>query len=287
MSGYAFSVNYCKKRYSYGCWSHELQHGDKDQNMSTERLVALVTGASYGLGRNFAEELAARGYNLVLVDLPTAPLEQVAEAIITKHGVEVTTHGADLSDQSAVENIIQKIQALPRLDLLVNNAGYMIVGAIDELELDRMLKMIQLHAATILQFSRTAVQKMRPVNRGGIINVASIAGFSVARDYAVYNGTKAFIQMFTRCLALELDNTGISVLAVCPGPMRTNIFKPDDAPKLEDSFSPNAIIWTPPQKVAQGALERLGKKVVWVPGILNKVIVATSGFNAKMVDRFT
>lgn len=255
--------------------------------MNQQRPFAVVTGACRGLGRAYAEELARRRYDLLLVDQPGAPLDETSTSLKAQHEIAIETVAADLSEPEEVAAVAAQVGALPRLDLLVNNAGYMIVGKIDELALERMERMIQLHAVTVLTLSRAAVEKMRPAKKGGIINVSSIAGFSVAREYAAYNGTKAFIQMFTRCLALEVEGSGIHVLAVCPGPMQTSIFEADDAPKLLSVYSPSAIIWTHPQKVVEGSLARLGKKVVWVPGVLNKLIVATSSFNAKIVDRFT
>lgn len=255
--------------------------------METRRPIAFVTGAAYGLGRTYAEELAQQNYDLVLVDLPSTPLNNVVKELQTTYGIRVQPLFADLSNPQEVQQIADHIDELPRLDLLINNAGFMISGRVDELTLDRMLKMTQLHTATVLQFSRVAIEKMRPVGKGGIINVSSIAGFSVARHYAAYNATKAFIQMFTRCLALELEGSGISILAVCPGPMHTNIFSAEDAPPLEETYQYSAIIWTPKETVVKGSLARLGKKVVWVPGWLNKLIVATSGINTKLLDRFT
>ncbi len=255
--------------------------------MQTRHPLALVTGAVYGLGRAYADELAARGYDLFLIDLPDAPLTDTATAIQAAHSVEVSVFHADLSVRAQVEEIATLIQELPRLDLLINNAGFMMVGQLDRLVVERMQRMIQLHTMTVVQLSRAAVEKMRPVRRGGIINVSSIAGFSAARHYATYNATKAFIQVFTRSLALELDDSGITVLAVCPGPMPTNIFEAEDAPNLTRDYPHSSIIWTSPQFVARGSLERLGKQVVWVPGWLNKLIVATSGFNTRILDHFT
>jgi short-subunit dehydrogenase len=181
--------------------------------------TAIVTGASAGLGTEFARQLAARGYHLMLVARRLDRLETLREELEHKFGVTVRTVACDLSDTAATEKLAAAIEAVAPPDLLVNNAGFGTVGRFHEVEYPSQVKMVNVHILATMRLTRAVLGPMIACNSGAIINVASVAGFWRSSQSALYCSTKGWINDFTEALALELrlQKSNVKVQALCPG----------------------------------------------------------------------
>jgi short-subunit dehydrogenase len=192
----------------------------------SERPVALITGASMGIGEAFVDALAARGYDLVLVARSGAALEQIGARVSAAHGVRAISIAADLEDPAAVEHVAtQTLGQFGRVDVLINNAGYGAHGRFETIDPARHSGQIALNIAALVDLTNRLAPGMLARGSGGIINVASIAGFQPVPYMAVYGATKAFVLSFSEALSEEFRGRGVRVLALCPGATRTNFFK--------------------------------------------------------------
>jgi short-subunit dehydrogenase len=188
--------------------------------MTTE--TALITGASAGIGWELARLFAADHSNLVLVARRRERLEELAAELRKQHGVEVRVVAADLGRPEAPQTIAD---CLTRdgvtVDVLANNAGFGALGPVAELDLARQMEMIQVNAAALTHLTRLLLPEMIEGRRGGILNVASTAGFQAGPFMAVYYATKAYVVSFSEALADELARSGLTVSCLCPGPTLT------------------------------------------------------------------
>jgi len=232
--------------------------------------TALITGASAGIGEEFARELAAAGSGLVLVARRKGRLEALAAELAERDGVTVEVLTADLSKDSDLEKVAGRMAQIQTLDLLVNNAGFGGTGPFSRSDAGRSLEMIRVHAAAPLRLTRTALEGMIARGRGGIINVASIAAFSPFSGPA-YSGTKAFLVAFSESLQFELAGTGVRVQALCPGMTHTEFH---DVIGMDTSFVPG-FMWMSARDVVRASLRALGRrKVVCIPGWRNRLVAA-------------
>ena len=230
--------------------------------------TALITGASAGLGAEFARQLAAAGTDLILVARRLDRLEGLAREIEMKHSVKVEALQADLLTDEGVARVERRLAETETLDLLVNNAGFGGgAGSFAEKDARDHLGMIQVHVAATVRLCRAVLPGMIAHGRGGIINVASIAAFSPFSG-PMYSGTKAFLVMFSENLQGELEGKGIVVQALCPGMTHTEFH---DVISMDKSVVP-AAFWMTADKVVRTSLRRLGRGVVCVPGWKNKTI---------------
>ena len=185
--------------------------------------TVLITGASSGIGLELALCFAADGSRLVLVARNTAALESLAEELRRMHGVEAVVLTADLSQPETPKKIFSELKGRGIVvDVLVNNAGFGAHGLFSELSLQRQLEMIQVNVAALAELTGLFLPGMVERRLGGVLNVASVAGFVPGPGMSVYYATKAFVLSFTEGLAGELAGTGIKVMALCPGPTETN-----------------------------------------------------------------
>ncbi len=230
--------------------------------------TALVTGASAGLGAEFARQLAAAGTDLILVARRRDRLDALARELEGKHKVKVEVLPADLATDEGVGRVERRIAETVALDLLVNNAGFGGgAGSFAEKDARDHLGMVQVHVAATVRLCRAALPGMIAHGRGAIINVASIAAFSPFSG-PMYSGTKAFLVMFSENLQGELAGKGIAVQALCPGMTHTEFH---DVIGMDKSVVP-AAFWMPADKVVRISLLRLGHGVACVPGWKNKAI---------------
>jgi short-subunit dehydrogenase len=238
------------------------------------RKSALVTGASSGLGAAFARRLGADGYDLMLVARRAGRLADLADELGDCHAVVVRCVAADLADRAGIEQVEECVRSLGGLDLLINNAGFGARGPFAETDLRRQLEMIQLHVLASVRLARAALPGMIERNRGGIINVASLAALIPVPGDATYSATKAFLVTFSQALHEELRGTGVSVQALCPGFMRTELHSAEGLPEADLARIP-ALLWSRPDDVAAESLRALARgQVVCVPGWQNRCIVA-------------
>jgi short-subunit dehydrogenase len=184
---------------------------------------ALITGASAGLGAEFARQLAAKGTALVLVARREAALEEVAKEA-RAFGVDVEVVVCDLENPQERGRLANSI-ALRGVDLLVNNAGWGKLGPFVESDVEDALSQVELNVKALVELSLAAAKEFSRRGRGGIINVASTAAFSPLPWFAVYGATKSFVRDFSHALAVELEPMGVRVTSVNPGPTRTEFFQ--------------------------------------------------------------
>jgi len=235
------------------------------------RGLALVTGASSGIGEAFARRLAESGRDLILVARRRARLEELARALRAARGIEITVLEADLSREEDLERVRQVIVDDPRLDLLVNSAGFGTRDTFVELEESRTVAMIQLHVVAPVTLTRAALPAMIAAGRGRIINVSSLAAFFTTSRYVTYSATKAYLNMFTEGLRDELAGTGVRVQAVCAGLTRTGFFDHPELRGFRYQRVPSAF-WMSADQVAELALAS-GEAIV-VPGLHNRLLVS-------------
>ncbi len=186
-----------------------------------ERRVALVTGASAGLGVEYARLFAAEGHDVVLVARREDALERVAEELRAQ-GVRAHVICADLSERDAPRRIVEATDALDlEIEFLVNNAGFGSHGRFDELDLGRELSMIEVNIGALMQLTHLYLEPMLRRRSGRILNVGSVAGFQAGPFMATYYASKAFVNHWTEALAFELRGTGVTATVSCPGATET------------------------------------------------------------------
>jgi short-subunit dehydrogenase len=182
-----------------------------------ERPIALVTGATAGLGRVFAQRLAARGHDLIIVARDSVRLEGLADELTLQHGVHVEVIAADLSRDDGMRRVADRIATETRLAVLVNNAGFGTKGRLVSRPVAEQATMLELHVMAPMLHTRAALPGMIERRKGWIINVASVASFTHSAGNINYCATKAYLRVFTEGLDLELVGTGVQVQALCPG----------------------------------------------------------------------
>jgi len=229
--------------------------------------TALITGASAGMGAEYARELAASGTNLILAARRVDRLEELARELRAKHGVTVEVVHADLSTDEGIAAVENRIAANPALDLLINNAGFGGRRGFVKGETSDHLNMVRVHVVATVRLTRAALPGMIDRGRGAVINISSIAAFS-AFSGAMYSGTKAFLVMFSENLQDEVRPKGIVIQALCPGMTHTEFHEVAD---IDKSIVPGPF-WMKASKVVRISLRRVGHGVVCVPGWKNKVI---------------
>lgn len=198
------------------CMTHSIDY---------RKQTTIVTGASSGLGTEFARQLAARGSDLVLVARRADRLEALAEELIRAHGVTVTVIARDLGVPDAGRALRAELESRSiRATSLVNNAGFGTHGAFAEEDPDRLQSMITLNVGALVDLSRAYIDPLMSAGNGALINVASVLGFQPTPYLSVYGATKAFVLSFTEALWEEARGTGLRVLAACPGAMQTEFF---------------------------------------------------------------
>ena len=234
------------------------------------RPVTLVTGASAGLGAEFARQCARRGEELVLVARRRDRLEALAAEI----GGKAHLVAADLGGTEAPERLMAEVERLGlHVSTLINNAGFGLIGKFAELPRDRQLGMIDLNIRALTELTHLVLPGMRAASAGAILNVASTAAFQAGPGFGVYFATKAYVLSFTEALHQELKGRGIKVSALCPGPTQTEFGEVAGigGSGRFDSFSADAA------SVVAAGLKGLDRnRAVIVPGIVNKVS-ASSG----------
>jgi short-subunit dehydrogenase len=187
--------------------------------------TALVTGASSGIGAIYAERLAARGFDLLLVARDEQRLEAAASKLRTEHGVQVEVLKADLTQKDDVLKIEQRLRSDSSISLLLNNAGVASDGLLANADMEQLEKLIQLNVTTVTRLASAAAASFAKAGRGSIINIASVVALFPERFNATYSASKAYVLSLTQSLNAELDGTGVKVQAVLPGVTRTEIWE--------------------------------------------------------------
>jgi hypothetical protein len=230
--------------------------------------TALITGATAGIGLEFARQLADRRHDLVLVARDVDRLDRVADELRGAHGIDVEVLGADLSDRDRLQSVADRLADRQRpVDVLVNNAGYGLKGRFlhnDVLDEERLFDVL---TRAVLVLSHAAAGAMVERGSGSIINVSSVAGFIAG---GTYSAAKSFTTVFTEGLASELKGTGVTATALCPGFTRTEFH---ERARLKMDNLPG-FMWLEAPALVSACLDDVGKgRVVSVPGPQYKAIV--------------
>ncbi len=230
--------------------------------------LALVTGASSGMGAVFAQKLAARGYRLILVARRQERLEQLANELPG----DAEAFPADLTNDADLRRVEKKIASEPELEILVNNAGFGTVRRFFESDLEDQERMHRLHVIAIMRLTHCALQGMVARRKGSIINVSSVAAFLHNPLSVSYGASKAWINSFTESLSLELESIGspVRVQALCPGFTYTEFH---DVLGIDRSFIPRNL-WMPADVVVEASLRALDEgQLIVIPGWRYRLIV--------------
>ena len=249
--------------------------------------TALITGSSSGIGLHLAHEFAKHGHAVVLVARVKEELLEVAEQLRAETGLEAIVIAKDLEDPNAPQEIFDELQSAGvSVEILVNNAGHGQHGHFWEIPLEKDLSMMRLNMEATLRMTKLFLPPMLARKSGRIMNNASVGGFEPGPMLAVYHATKAFVLSLTEALATELNDTGITVTALCPGPTDTDFF-----PKADMMATRAFQHAMAPQDVAEAGYKAVmsGDRVV-VPGGMNKALVfarrfMTEGGQAKMNEK--
>lgn len=233
--------------------------------------TVLITGASSGIGLELAKCFAADGSRLILVARNQAALEKLAEELRRKNKIEAMVLVADLSLPETPTRIFEKLSAQKiSVDVLVNNAGFGAHGAFAELPLSRQLEMLQVNITALTELTGLFLPGMIQRQRGGILNVGSVAGFMPGPGMTVYHATKAFVVSFTEALAEELRGTGLNISVSCPGPTESNFGNVARGKKVRlkkiSKMSGEAVAAHAHRAFRNG-------KITAIPGLQNKFLV--------------
>lgn len=236
------------------------------------RQVALVTGASSGMGAEFARQLAADGLDLVLVARRADRLEALRREIESRSGVQCHVIAKDLSRPEAPREVFDETTALGlSIDWLVNNAGFGTDGHFAKLALDRELEQIQVNVTTLAVLTHLYLTGMMARKRGTIINMGSVGSFVSTPFMATYSGTKAFVLSFSEALASEVAGAGVNVLTLCPGATRTEFH---EVARVTGHL-PDFTFMNAEAVVRQAIAAAKDGRRLLVPGWMNKAAVAS------------
>ena len=233
--------------------------------------VALITGASAGLGVDFARQLSAKGKRLVLVARRGDRLEMLAKELGNARAVEI-----DLSEAGAADRLIADIAAqAEEVEMLVNNAGFGLTGQFAELDGKRQREMIDLNCGALVELAHAVLPGMIERRSGAILNVASTAAFQPGPGMAVYFATKAFVLSFSEALHEEVKGHGVRVSALCPGPTATEFGEVAGFA----AASPSSKLAAPSAPVAAAGLKGVeNNRAVVIPGLMNKATAQAHRF---------
>jgi uncharacterized protein len=227
--------------------------------------TALVTGASAGIGREFARALAARGHGVTLVARRAERLEELAAELRDAHGIRAEPIPCDLADGDARERLVEEVKRRGlTVELLVNNAGFGIYSAFAVSDPAREQKQLDVLVGAVVHLNSTYLPAMVRRGSGAVINVSSTSAFQPLPGNGTYAAAKAYVLFHSEALTREVKGTGVTVTAVCPGPVRTE-FQESSDPLFADKLP--RFAWTSPERVAADGLRAVerGRRTI-VPG---------------------
>jgi hypothetical protein len=248
--------------------------------------TALITGASSGIGAEFARQLAAQQYDLILVARREERLRALAAELERTHSIRTEILVADLSNLADIERVATRIAELETLDLLINSAGFGTPLRFAEAEAAKHVAMLEVHVVASTRLSRAALPGMIARDRGLIINVSSLAAFFPMPGSVTYCSTKAYLNTFSKALQAELDGTGVQVQALCPGFTYTEFHDTPEYANFSRSTIPKPF-WMPAEKVVAASLEAARRgRVICIPGFQYRLIalLARSGLASLLLN---
>lgn len=231
--------------------------------------TALITGASGGIGLELTKILAREGYDLVLVARSEGRLKEVAAEMTSKHGAKVTVFAEDLSQQSAVDDLYDRMRRQGMtIDVLVNNAGFALYGDFATTDAQTEHEMMEVNMVTLTRLTKMLLPGMKERKWGKVLNLASTAAFAPGPLMAVYYATKAYVLSFSEAIARELQGTGVTVTALCPGPTATGF---QSRAAMQDSKLVQGGLMNVTDVAEQGYRALMNGTTVYVPGLMNKL----------------
>jgi short-subunit dehydrogenase len=233
--------------------------------------LALVTGASSGIGLEFARQLASEGYNVILIARRLERLEALREELVANHAVTAYVLPLDLAVPGAADLVVEFLET-NRLSVhtLVNNAGFGLVGRFDQTSRAALHEMIQLNVAVLADLTRCLIPGMIERGEGRVLNVASSAAFQPAPLMGLYHATKSFVLFLTEAISEELRGTGVTATALCPGPVGQTEF--GDHLGTERKVPAMGLVRLSARDVArQGLRGSSNGKAIVVPGLMMKI----------------
>lgn len=235
----------------------------------------LITGATGGIGQEFAFQMALKGSNLVLVGRNSSELEKMARKLKNTYCIETHAIVCDLSEPQAVDNLIAEVRGAGiEIETLINNAGFGYDSAFIESDLSRQTALLQVNCLALMQMCYEFAIPMVERGHGNILNVASIAGFMPGPYMSTYYASKAFVQSFSNALHVELEQHNIHVTTLCPGPVATPFWANADAAQI--GLAKQSIALEPPAVVHEALKALQRNKMMCVPGVLAKATVFAS-----------
>jgi short-subunit dehydrogenase len=235
--------------------------------------VAFITGASSGLGAEFARQLGAQGYDLLLSARREEMLLALATDIREKHGVDVSVLVADLASQSDIDRVAATIKERSDIDVLINNAGFGTLGPLATIDPAKPRAMVDVHVTATTVLTTAVLPQMVQRGKGAVVNVSSVAAFISSPNNVTYCASKAYLNRFSESLQAEVAHQGISVQALCPGWTYTSFHDTDEFKNVSRKDIPSKL-WMTSEYVVSYSLHRLWKKpVIVVPGFYYKLII--------------
>jgi short-subunit dehydrogenase len=240
--------------------------------MDTSDSYAIITGATGGIGSSFAHHLASKKYNLLLTDLDSKRLHEMAQKLEDAYKVSVKTESVNLTDGSELSAFVNKIKKLKDVGILVNCAGFGGGERFCNEKVERQLKMIQVHISATVQLVHAVLPGMIKRRKGDIITVSSLSAFIPAPGSSIYAATKSFLNSFMESIHMEVQQFGVRVQSLCPGLTRTEFHSRLKEEGKRSSLN-KAIPFMEADEVVTHSLKCLKKgKVICIPGCFNKVI---------------
>lgn len=244
--------------------------------------TALITGASAGIGEAIARELAGRGHGVTLVARREDRLRTLAQELADRFGVRAEVLGTDLGDATVRAELPRRITELGLdVEILVNNAGFGGGEDFAKTERERLVSMVELNCTALLDLQAVYLPQMVERGRGAVINIASTAAFQPLPGAATYGATKAFVLSLSEAVHEELKGTGVTLTAVCPGPVKTEFPQVAGLQGAEDQVP--GMLWMTPESVAKQAVDAAadGKRAI-IPGLLNRAGALTGQHAPRM-----
>ena len=245
--------------------------------------TALVTGASAGIGQEIARELARRGFGVTLVARREDRLQALAGELSSEHGVRAEALACDLTDPDARGELPGRVAGLGlRVDVLVNNAGFGTAGPYHRSDVDREVQQVRILIEAVADLTGRFLPGMVERRSGAVLNVASTAGFSALPNMAGYSAAKAWARAFNQAVHMEVQGKGVSVTALCPGPVETEFFDVAGPTPIEEVLP--RPFWVDAPSVARAGVDALAAgKVEVVPGHPMNALVQASRFTPQEV----
>lgn len=237
-----------------------------------ERKIALITGATSGIGAEFARRFASRGYDLIITGRRREKIESLADDLSQKFGIRTEVVLCELSDRNDIESLVEKVKQESGIEVVVNNAGFGTRELFHEEDISGHEDMLLVHCLAPIKLIHAALPNMLKRGTGTIINVSSLRAFGPGRRVAVYSGTKAFLNNFSEAIHIENMGKGIKVQVLCPGFTRTDFH---DRIGLETSPKNTVLVrWMSAADLVDISLRNLKKnKVICIPGFWNRLMI--------------